>query len=437
LAVCGWSATAAAQIRTTPTEADLGEIKRQVSRQIGSRQPDQRAAGWALLAEHPGVEAARLVLERGWKDPDESVRQAAFDALAGFRGERAVGEHLAAALRRSTRGPRPPEPARWMAAVLLASDLEEVQARSAQLVDETLQAAPQAAVSILALAERALEDDDVGRARMLERLALSPAAAAQFALRRGAVRGLCQIRDKEAVAALVRLLPQLHGEVLADAADLLARVSGKALGSEAGAWRRWWQEHQAAFVYPRELPAVSERQLPAPGGSYYGLPVFAQRLLFVIDVSGSMAGPRLQAAQRELAAAIERLDPQVEFGIVAYSSAVHPWQRRLVPATAAFKQQAVRWIEHLVAQSTTATMSALELALTYDVEAIYLLSDGAPTAGRLTEPGAIVAAIEAINRQRLVSIYTVGIGAGAAGDPFDQFLRELAERNLGAYRRVD
>ena len=73
----------------------------------------------------------------------------------------------------------------------------------------------------------------------------------------------------------------------------------------------------------------------------------------------------------------------------------------------------------------------------FDTEAIYFLSDGAPTAGKIVAPADIVAAIAAQNRIRRISVYTVGIGAGFPGSPLDAFLKALAERNLGVYRRID
>jgi hypothetical protein len=87
--------------------------------------------------------------------------------------------------------------------------------------------------------------------------------------------------------------------------------------------------------------------------------------------------------------------------------------------------------------SNTASYDAVETALSFDTEAIYFLSDGAPHGGKIAAPVDIVAAISAINRSRRVSIYTIGIGAGIPGGPLDLFLKTLAEQNFGLYRRID
>jgi len=171
--------------------------------------------------------------------------------------------------------------------------------------------------------------------------------------------------------------------------------------------------------------------------TYYGLPLYAFRLVFVLDTSGSMAGPRLDAAKRELNAAIEALPDYAEFGVVAFNSRVDLWQSKLVPATLAAKKAATRFVSAQKADATTASYDALEAAFRFDAEAVYFLSDGAPKGGKIAQPDAIVNAISALNRTRRISIYTIGIGPGEPGGPLDAFLDVLAKENLGSYRRVD
>ena len=73
----------------------------------------------------------------------------------------------------------------------------------------------------------------------------------------------------------------------------------------------------------------------------------------------------------------------------------------------------------------------------FDAEAIFLLTDGQPTAGKIVSPTEIVAAIVRENFARRMSVYTIGIDAGQPGSDFDSFLRNLAETNFGEYRRVE
>ena len=85
----------------------------------------------------------------------------------------------------------------------------------------------------------------------------------------------------------------------------------------------------------------------------------------------------------------------------------------------------------------TASYDALEAAFAYDTEAIYFLSDGAPTSGKILAPLDIIAAITTANKVRRITIYTIGVAPGFPGSPTDAFLKTLAEENFGQYRRVD
>ena len=91
----------------------------------------------------------------------------------------------------------------------------------------------------------------------------------------------------------------------------------------------------------------------------------------------------------------------------------------------------------LYAGGHTAAYDALDAAFRFDAEAVYFLSDGAPNAGKIASPAAIVAAVTQTNRTRRISIYTIGIAPGEPGGPLDMFVKTLAEQNFGVYRRVD
>jgi uncharacterized protein YegL len=171
--------------------------------------------------------------------------------------------------------------------------------------------------------------------------------------------------------------------------------------------------------------------------SYYGLSLQARRIVFVLDISGSMNGPRLQAAKDELVNTIEGLANDVSFSIVVYNNAVMVWQRSLTAASPGAKRAAAQFVHTRRAAGHTAAYDALEAAFQFDAEAIYFLSDGAPNAGKIVRPDDIVAAVRQANRSRRISVYTIGIAPGSPDGPCDLFLKTLAEQNFGVYRRVD
>jgi hypothetical protein len=76
----------------------------------------------------------------------------------------------------------------------------------------------------------------------------------------------------------------------------------------------------------------------------------------------------------------------------------------------------------------TNLFGALEVALAIrDVEAVYVLSDGAPTAGKLTEDEDIFRAVTKLNRERRVVLHGVSLGGSSA------LLRRLSKMTGGTY----
>jgi Ca-activated chloride channel family protein len=159
--------------------------------------------------------------------------------------------------------------------------------------------------------------------------------------------------------------------------------------------------------------------------------------VFVMDISGSMEGSRLMAAKRELMQAIDSLPKDSAFNIVVFSNQAKIWRQTLVTATPDAKQATRYFIFSLQAGGHTAAYDALDAAFRFDAEAIYFLSDGAPNAGKISAPAAIVAAVTQVNRVRRISIYTIGIAPGPLGGPLDLFVKTLAQHNFGVYRRVE
>ena len=113
------------------------------------------------------------------------------------------------------------------------------------------------------------------------------------------------------------------------------------------------------------------------------------------------------------------------------------WRSYLVRATPADKQDAVRFVAALNPGGMTSAYNALETAFNFDVEAIYFLTDGEPTSGKIVSPPAIVAAVSQANRSRRISIYSIGIAPGPPGGQLDLFLKTISGENYGEYRRVD
>ena len=323
-----------------------------------------------------------------------------------------------------------------MLAILLSSNLPNARRETGELVDKI--AAGKNGVAII---ENVADELGAHRKALdvlpLVRLTKTQIFEKHFGVRRAIVNALTRIPAKEAVGALIEIMPQVEGEAQADAVEHLAQVTGQIFGMETAAWQRWWDDSKDKFEYPTRSVQVAYRSTPSSSGSYYGLPIFAEKMVFVLDTSLSMNGPRIVAAKRELVQAINNLPDHAQFSIVIFNSGATCWKKELVPATDHWKELATAYVNSQGTALNTASYDALEAAFNFDTEAIFFLSDGAPHGGKIPAPVDIVRAITAANKTRRVSLYTIGIGAGFPGSPLDAFMRALAEQNLGLYRRVD
>src|SRR5690606_14337290 len=91
--------------------------------------------------------------------------------------------------------------------------------------------------------------------------------------------------------------------------------------------------------------------------------VLPRDVTFVIDVSGSMRGTKLEqakAAGREL---LESLNEGDRFRLIQFSTDVESFRDEWAPVTAAHRRAALRWLDDLQAEGSTNISSALRVAL--------------------------------------------------------------------------
>jgi len=423
--------------------ADFAAVKRKFQQQFASRKAGDRLEAVRGLKEYPNAEMVKLVIQRGFKDREEEVRQAAQDTLLSVKDNPDVCECLLELLAKDSQRKGNLETVLPLFRVLLASNLPDAEDGLIGMIDKLTNdkvpaAAENATLMLSEIADGYGKRADPAEFAQLQRLTKFKAFKSEFGVRRAVVHAAMRYPTKEAVALVFSVLADEHGEMRGDIVEFLTQVTAEKHGNDTQAWLKWWQENEKTYEYPKKAPPPLLRTIAAAGmGSYYGIPLYAQRMVFVIDTSGSMRGERIVAAKRDLTNAVMALNDQAYFTMVAFNVGTNVWSSKLLQATPQTKRGAAGWIEIQQLGPGTASFDALEVALKFDAEAIYFLTDGAPRGGKIDEPGAIIQEITRRNRVHRKSIYTIGIGVGAAGNIFDVFLKTLADENYGLYRRVD
>lgn len=263
-----------------------------------------------------------------------------------------------------------------------------------------------------------------------------------------AVRGLRTTGAREAIPLLIARLDleaERRGPVRALALDALTAMTGQVHRSHR-AWSEWWNAGPAlpAPGQPRLLPQAAVGML-----AFFQLPSYAEGVVFVLDVSGSMGGPKWTLARAELLRALDALPREVRFEVLFMRDAPVAVFGELRHATPANLDRARKAIEaqRPLAIAQTLIGRTLERALAHaQADTIYFVSDGADTtqddrAVRLRVARAnarrdVPARIHSILVRQGAGAVAVDDGPGRADDPFDiRFMRGLSRDSGGVFVR--
>ncbi len=139
---------------------------------------------------------------------------------------------------------------------------------------------------------------------------------------------------------------------------------------------------------------------------------------------------KLGKAKKELIPTIKGLSEDTYFSIIIFENNVKRWKRQLVPATKANKSLATIYLDRLSSGGGTNISGSLEKAFNFtDVETFFLLSDGQPTTGKITNTNKLLEAVKTWNAEKNITIHTIGLGE----DCDKVFMEKLAEQNKGTF----
>jgi len=296
-----------------------------------------------------------------------------------------------------------------------------------------------------------------------------------------------RIRSKASIPVLIHLLEEhkengkkvhFSGTLLKAIGDALADLTGYWAPVDAPEkWRAWWTAEEKNFVMGAGKKGLKRRIGDTKSAEFFGIPVSGNRVVFILDCSGSMLTPfgqatvinasklprqgtyesRLDRAKKELTAAVKGMSADDEFNVVTFENRVRVWQKKLVPATERNKAKLAAFLDKTKAWGGTALYDGVHDALQLKsqrrpgspygtpVDEIFILSDGAPTAGKVIDPAEILMFLNNWNRGALVRINTIFVGTGRdkppPGIPADfmkphVLMRLIAEGNNGKFKQV-
>jgi len=166
--------------------------------------------------------------------------------------------------------------------------------------------------------------------------------------------------------------------------------------------------------------------------------------VFVLDGSGSMderlltrwlggeGAVRLDEAMRELTAVIETIEPGTFFDLIVFADGVERWaDGGRSSSEPGARDEAKAFVARLHSGGGTNLFGALREAFRdKEVDTIFVLSDGEPSLGAVTDPAGIRSAVAEWNEGRGIVIHTVSVGGSLP------ILEWLARDSGGSFTRV-
>ncbi len=290
---------------------------------------------------------------------------------------------------------------------------------------------------------------------------VGPALAARmedvrWLVRASVVAALEKTPSKEGIDAIVKRMVKEEGRLKDDCRRALQALTGQDLAANPEIWRVWWEQNRDKWTGkpPAEdtakgpdpfkdlgkKPAESDRKT-----GFFGIQIESKRVVFVIDISGSMNakmggnGPdakssRAELAREELKRVVAALEDGTIFNIVFFSSGVRVWKPDMQKADGKSRGEALQFIAGVEFAGGTNTYDALEAAFALGdmgkgkkresdptgdarVDTIVFLSDGKPSVGKITDPDLIRGSVKDWNRSRRIAIHAVAfVGAATSKD---------------------
>lgn len=301
---------------------------------------------------------------------------------------------------------------------------------------------------------------------------------------RGATEQLVKLKSRRAVGVLIEQLEKAKPKTARNSTirDALYELTGHDFDLIED-WQSFWAINAKSFD-PAKVGKEEEgktrvrKKRNDDSAEFFGVEIRAQRVMYVIDVSGSMQlwdeggsekggsgaswqnRQRIRRVKQQLSESVRKLNKGARFNIVSFSDRVQIFSDKgIVPATKSWKGKAVKWVQGFQANGLTHTDDALKKAFEdRTIDTIVLLSDGAPTKQNQDSNALmdrIIKDVERWNKLRKIKIYTFGFdgqgklppsrgggnaggpGGGAGSNPLVEFLKKLAEGNGGEYVSID
>lgn len=413
------------------------DVNKKLSKLVGKGKGPQKA--FALRATMK-IDNEKLLpkIRKGLKDKDPLIVSAAVEALAA-RGDRGSIKDMEKVLGKT-------KDQDILAKVMVG--LSTIYDGENEWVERLVEYAGAESVDIRNAA--LVEIARLGRRNTID-LFKERLAHPSWSTRLIALKALEEQRNADLLEPIITQMQTETGRMQLEFGNALFRLTGEPFGKRASSWKRWLDDAGGDITIldddalERAISEEEERRLKQVStAAFFGIRIESHRVMFIIDVSGSMnepvraeyvgetGRPRIDVAKEELRRALEALDEKALFNIAPFSGDVEGWlEDGIASADDVSREDALVYVDRLGAGGGTNLYGSLVFTFDDpDIDTIFLLSDGEPSVGDLTDPQMIRDAIAELNETRNVVINTIAIGSSL------QVLEWLAEDSGGTHVEI-
>jgi len=258
---------------------------------------------------------------------------------------------------------------------------------------------------------------------------------APWPVRAGAIRGL---RPSGEPAALVARLEKEEGRLRDDATHALRELTGQDLGSDAAAWRAWWEGAKAGWeppppAKPKEPDLTRSRGVFSDGRTTcFGIRTSSRAIVYCIEASTENVWSYLR---EEVERSIASLPDGASLGVVLYGKEPRRWKRTMTRLDASARASLKKFFEELEPDGGADLHAALQTALDLAApkrgkepaaDTLFLAAVSGARSGVFDNPRQVMLEITARNALLGVRIHAFGPSAGR-----DSFYLQTLCRQFG------
>ena len=241
------------------------------------------------------------------------------------------------------------------------------------------------------------------------------------------------IPDKQSVQPLIDMYEKEKGRLRLDVAFALCSIAGeKKTFLTYKHWQEWWDKVKDDFqVDMNKTLQFRQTHLPIDlhvpsNGEFYGLPIFSDRICFVVDTSLSMKGGKIENLRENAITTIESLNDAVYFNQVDFGGQIKIHYGGDLMQD---KRSLIEYIKVMPMSWGTRSLDSIEVGMEINpVDTIYFLSDGAPIQSQITSWDGIHPSIDLTNRYRPIAVFCVSFSAGKSNA---RQMEKLSRSNAG------